>query len=70
MKFKNLAFTNIEQLVNSENDKRIHAAWNNSLGHQINKNKLPEYKTVKRDLLSLFNNIFNNGSGTQGFSPS
>jgi predicted nucleotidyltransferase component of viral defense system len=58
MKFKNLEFTGIDQLINSENDKMIQAAWVNSLGHQINPISLPSYSTVKIDLTKLFEKIF------------
>lgn len=58
MKFKNLGFTGIDQLINSENDKMIQAAWMNSLGHQINSQSLPSYTIVKEDLTKLFEKIF------------
>ena len=59
MKFKNLEFEGLHQLMNSENDKMILAAWMNSLGHQINQKSLPSYYTVKEDLTKLFERIFN-----------
>lgn len=58
MKFKNLKFTNVDELINSENDKMIQAAWVNSMGHQINPKNLPSYTTVKEDLTKLFERIF------------
>ena len=58
MKFKNLEFTGLNQLINSENDKMIQAAWVNSLEHQINQKSLPNYSTVKEDLTKLFERIF------------
>lgn len=59
MKLKNLEFTGVEQLINHENDKRIQAAWANSLGHQITQKELPAYATVKDYLTILFARIFN-----------
>lgn len=58
MKFKNLEFTGVEQLINDEIDRKIKAAWANSLGHQINPAILPPYGLVKKDLTELFNKIF------------
>lgn len=58
MKFKNIEFIGIEQLINSENDKRMQAAWLNSLGHQITQNDLPSYSLVKEYLTTLFERIF------------
>ncbi len=43
MKFKEIAFTGIGQLINDENDKRLQAAWNNSLGHQIGTIHVPDF---------------------------
>jgi predicted nucleotidyltransferase component of viral defense system len=59
MKFKNLEFTGIDQLLNEENDKSIQSAWINSLGHQIAQNSLPAYAAVKENLHALFGKIFN-----------
>lgn len=56
--FKNLIFSGIEQLINSDKDKILTNAWKNSLGHQIETNKLPDYYVVKKDLLSLFVKVF------------
>ena len=58
--YKNLDFSGIEQLINSDNDKILKSAWKNSLGHQIAKEKLPDYYLVKNDLLSLFTEVFMN----------
>jgi hypothetical protein len=58
MKFKNLEFMGVEQLINDEIDRKIKAAWANSLGHQINPAILPPYELVKKDLTELFNKIF------------
>ena len=58
MKFKNIEFTGIDQLINAKSDKALKAAWKNSLGHQIKKEKLPEYEIVRENLLQLFERIF------------
>lgn len=58
MKFKNLEFTGIEQLINPKSDKALKGAWKNSLGHQIQPDKLPDYEIVRAHLLDLFENIF------------
>jgi predicted nucleotidyltransferase component of viral defense system len=58
MKFKNLEFTGIEQLINPKSDKALKGAWKNSLGHQIQPDKLPDYETVRANLLDLFEIIF------------
>jgi len=58
MKYKGLEFTGVDQMINDENDKRLHAAWKNSLGHQIPQNELPNYKTVKEELVKLFDEVF------------
>ncbi|MEX1003667.1 MAG: nucleotidyl transferase AbiEii/AbiGii toxin family protein [Crocinitomicaceae bacterium] len=57
MKFKGLAFTGVEQMINEENDKPLKTAWKNSLGHQIPKKQLPDYEDIKRELLGLLNGI-------------
>ena len=59
MKFKNLEFTGIEQLINPKSDKALKVAWKNSLGHQIQQDKLPDYEIVRANLLDLFQIIFN-----------
>ncbi|GHT37759.1 hypothetical protein FACS189435_3490 [Bacteroidia bacterium] len=56
--YKGLSFTGIDQLVNEDNDKTLKAAWKNSLEHQIGNSKLPDYQTVKTELLILFRRIF------------
>ena len=55
--FKGHSFSGIEQLINSENDKHLKAAWKNSLAHQIT-GELPDFETVKNELLLLFKKIF------------
>ena len=59
MKFKNLEFTGINQMINEENDKQLLAAWNNSLAHQILEDNFPQYEKVKVELKELLQEIFN-----------
>ena len=56
--YKKLKFLGIEQLINENNDRILKSAWKNSLEHQIENGKLPEYETVKNDLKKLFEKIF------------
>lgn len=58
MKFKNLEFTGIEQLMDEDDDKKLRASWKNSLAHQIQSDALPEFDVVKKELSGLFNKIF------------
>ena len=58
MKFKNIEFTGVDQLINPKSDKALKGAWKNSLGHQIQPDKLPEYEVVRENLLQLFERIF------------
>lgn len=58
MKFKGLEFTGIEQMINDENEKRLKAAWKNSLGHQIANENMAEYTIVKNEIVELLNQIF------------
>lgn len=58
MKFKKLEFTGIDQMINEESDKRVHAAWDKSLGHQIPSKSAPDYEQVRSELESLLNRIF------------
>lgn len=58
MKFKNLEFTGIDQMINEENDKQLLAAWNNSLAHQILEDNFPPYDKVKVELKKLLQEIF------------
>jgi predicted nucleotidyltransferase component of viral defense system len=57
--FKGHSFSAVEQLINSENDKHLSAAWKNSLAHQIT-GELPDFETVKNELLVLFKKYFHN----------
>lgn len=58
MKFKNIEFTGIDQLINPKSDKALKGAWKNSLGHQIKPDKLPEYEIVRENILLLFQSVF------------
>ena len=58
MKFKNIKFTGVDQLINPKSDKALKGAWKNSLGHQIQPDKLPEYEVIRENLLELFEGIF------------
>jgi len=58
MEFKGLKFTGVEQMINQNSDKALRTAWKNSLGHQIPPEQLPDYETVKKDLLRLLQDIF------------
>jgi predicted nucleotidyltransferase component of viral defense system len=57
-KYKGLQFTGVEQFINAQNDKRLKAAWKNSLEHQVAAGSLPDYDTVRADLWLLFTQIF------------
>lgn len=58
MKFKDLTFSGIHQLLNEDNDKKLKAAWKNSLAHQIPKEKLQDYEIVLKGLRELFEKVF------------
>lgn len=58
MFFKNLIFTGIDQMINEENEKHLKASWHNSLSHQISPSLLPDYTTVKNELLLLLQSLF------------
>lgn len=60
MKFKNHTFTSVDQFINDDNDKKLKAAWKNSLRHQIPGAQLPEYDEVKKYLEGLFKRNFEN----------
>jgi predicted nucleotidyltransferase component of viral defense system len=57
-RYKGLQFTGVKQLINTDNDKILKAAWKNSLVYQIAFGDLPDYETVRTDLLVLFIEIF------------
>ncbi|MFI5151327.1 MAG: hypothetical protein ACHQRM_16470 [Bacteroidia bacterium] len=54
--------TDVDQLINDENDKALRASWKNSLAHQIQAEALPEFDEVKRELEELFSEMFGEGS--------
>ena len=56
--YKNLKFSGIEQIINKNNDRILKSAWKNSLKHQIEIGKLPEYDIVINDLKIMFEKIF------------
>ncbi|GHU95876.1 hypothetical protein FACS1894156_6150 [Bacteroidia bacterium] len=53
IKYKNLQYSGVEDLINEHNDKILKSAWKNSLGHQIAEGNLPEYEIVRDDLKQL-----------------
>lgn len=59
MKFKNIEFEGTHQMLNDTNDKRVKAAWQNSLAHQIPGGANPTYEEVKEYLTTLLDMIFN-----------
>ena len=56
--YKGLSFTGVEQIINPSTDKILKSAWKNSLEHQITLGELPDYDTVREDLLRLFVKVF------------
>lgn len=58
MKYKGLEFTGVEQMINAENEKRLKAAWHNSLGHQIPEENMAEYDVVKEGVVKLLEEVF------------
>ena len=58
MKYKNYEFTGIDQMINEENDKRVKAAWENSLKHQVTKENYAEYEVVKEVIVKLLKGMF------------
>ena len=56
--YKNLLFSGVEQLISENNDRILKSAWKNSLEHQIENGKLPEYEIVRNDLKILLEKIF------------
>jgi hypothetical protein len=53
MRFKGYEFTGIDQMLNDENDKRLQAAWVNSLERQIPGVRLPDYMEIKNSIKNL-----------------
>ena len=58
MKFKELKYQNVEQLINEKSIKIIKTAWGNSLQHQITKEKLPDVDVVVKELKEILNKNF------------
>lgn len=58
VKYKNLEFTGIEQLINPRHEKILKHNWQNSLGHQIPKGMLVDYTTVIPEVKEYFEAIF------------
>ncbi|MCF8363488.1 MAG: nucleotidyl transferase AbiEii/AbiGii toxin family protein [Prolixibacteraceae bacterium] len=58
MKFKNIRFTGIEQMISEENEKQLMVAWNNSLAHQVPVDVFPEYENVIKELKRLLIECF------------
>jgi predicted nucleotidyltransferase component of viral defense system len=58
MKLKGLEFTGVDQMINPENDKRLKAAWQNSLVHQVKSEFLPEYEPVRDEIKGLLDELF------------
>lgn len=58
MRFKELEFTGIDQLINPKSERSVKSAWVNSLGHQIRRGGLPEFEDIKVDLRKLFERYF------------
>jgi predicted nucleotidyltransferase component of viral defense system len=58
VEYKNLQFSGVEEFVNENNDKILKSAWKNSLEHQIENGRLPEYETVRDDLRILLEEVF------------
>jgi predicted nucleotidyltransferase component of viral defense system len=59
MKFKGYTFTGVEQLINEDNDRKLKAAWKNSLGHQIASEQLLEYEVVREYLELILKKFLN-----------
>jgi len=60
IEYKSLLFSETEQLINENNDIKLKSAWKNSLEHQIENGKLPDYEIVRNDLKILLEKIFKN----------
>jgi hypothetical protein len=58
MKYKNLEFTGIDQLINPKNEHILKQNWLNSLGHQIAKDRLADYAGVIAEVQKYFEEIF------------
>jgi len=58
IEYKDLPFLGVEQLISKNNDRILKSAWKNSLEHQIESGKLPEYEEVRDYLKILLEKIF------------
>jgi predicted nucleotidyltransferase component of viral defense system len=58
MKYKGLKFAGTDQMINADTEKRLKAAWENSLGHQILEEHMADFDEVKRGVVKLLNEIF------------
>ena len=58
VKYKNLEFTGIEQLINPRHEKILKHNWENSLEHQIPKGALADYAIVIPEVREFFEKIF------------
>lgn len=58
MELKGLVFKGVDQMINPENDKRLKAAWQNSLAHQIKPQYFSDYELVRDELKELLTEIF------------
>jgi len=58
VKYKNIEFAGIGQLINSDNEKILEKNWKNSLGHQIAEGNLPDCSTVISEVRKYFKIIF------------
>lgn len=58
MKYKNIVFTGIDQMLNEENVKQLNAAWNNSLVHQIPNDNFPDFDLVGDEIQALLIKYF------------
>ena len=55
IKFKELEYKNVEQLINPESIKIIKKAWASSLQHQVSEENLPNLDDVVSKLTEIFN---------------
>lgn len=58
MKYKNIEFTGVDQLINSDSERILEKNWKNSLGHQIPEGKLPDCKIVISEVKKYFKILF------------
>jgi len=60
MAYKGLEYTGIEQLTNPKSERAVKLAWDNSLGHQVNRSSLPLFEEVQNKLRTLLNSLLGN----------